>query len=154
FLARDRLGEKPLHYLITSDGWLYFASELKALMLLPGFDSTLNPRAIEDYFAFGYVPDPLTIFHIAKKLPPAHNLLLRSGGLPEVQSYWDIPAADALTGSEENLAGEVFERLSDSVRIRLAAEVPLGAFLSGGIDSSAVVAVMAEALDEPVRTCS
>ncbi len=154
FLARDRIGEKPLHYLLTPTGWLYFASELKALMLLPEFDGSLDPLAIEDYFAFGYVPDPRTIFRAARKLPPAHTLLVRPGESPRIRSYWDIPGGEALAGSEASLAGELFERLSDAVRMRLAAEVPLGAFLSGGIDSSAVVAIMAATADRPIQTCS
>ncbi|MCI0430957.1 MAG: amidotransferase 1, exosortase A system-associated [Rhodospirillales bacterium] len=154
FLARDRIGEKPLHYLTTPDGWLYFASELKALMLLPGFDRSLDPLAIEDYFAFGYVPDPRTIFRAARKLPPAHTLLLRAGGSPQIRGYWDVPGGEPLSGTEVSLADELFVRLSEAVRMRLAAEVPLGAFLSGGIDSSAVVAVMASTANRPIQTCS
>jgi asparagine synthase (glutamine-hydrolysing) len=154
FLARDRLGEKPLYYLTTRDGWFYFASELKALRHVPGFDASLDPMAIEDYFAFGYVPDPRTIFRAAFKLPPAHKLLLRAQASPQLRSYWDVSAGDPLTGSEREFSEELFGRLSQSVRMRLAAEVPLGAFLSGGIDSSAVVAVMARTLDRHVQTCS
>ncbi len=154
FLARDRMGEKPLHYVVTPEGWLFFASELKALMLLPGFDRSLDPLAIEEYFAFGYVPDPRTIFRIARKLPPAHTLRIESGASPQLRGYWDLPGGERISGSEQALAGELFERFSDAVRLRLAAEVPLGAFLSGGIDSSAVVAAMAPAVKQAIQTCS
>jgi asparagine synthase (glutamine-hydrolysing) len=155
FLARDRLGIKPLYYALLADGQLLFGSELKALLRHDGLDRTLEPEAIEDFFAYGYVPEPRTIFRSARKLPPGHTLTIsRERPLPPTRQYWDIrfdnqgpiDAADAAEG--------LIERLREAVRIRLIAEVPLGAFLSGGVDSSAVVAMMAELSQEPVNTCA
>ena len=156
FLARDRLGIKPLYYSLLPDGHVIFGSELKALMTHPGLDRTVDPCAVEDYFAFGYVPEPRTIFSGAWKLPPAHTLTLRRGQtrLPDTQAYWDVPFAPTITVREEDAAEELIARLREAVRLRLIADVPLGAFLSGGVDSSAVVAMMAGLSDDPVRTCS
>lgn len=154
FLARDRLGKKPLYYADLPDGQFIFASELKALLVHPGLSRDIEPRAVEDYFAFGYVPDPKTIFRAARKLPPGTTLNLRRGvRISEPQQYWDIAFAPVKL-SEDAAAGELIERLQEAVRLRLIAEVPLGAFLSGGVDSSAVVSLMAELAREPVNTCS
>jgi asparagine synthase (glutamine-hydrolysing) len=155
FLARDRLGVKPLHYALLGDGTFLFGSELKALLAHGGLAREIDPCAVEEYFALGYVPEPRTIFKGAKKLPPAHTLTLRRGApIPEPVEYWDprftldqrITLPDATT--------ELSARLAESVRLRLIAEVPLGAFLSGGVDSSAVVAAMANVSADPVNTCS
>ncbi len=155
FLARDRLGVKPLYYSLHPDGRIAFASELKALRIIPDFDRRIDPCAIEDYFAFGYVPEPRTIYHNAFKLEPGHYLLLSANQpLPTPQPYWDIPFAPTLTLSLEEAQTELIQRLREAIRIRLVAEVPLGAFLSGGVDSSAVVAMMAELSADPVNTCS
>jgi asparagine synthase (glutamine-hydrolysing) len=155
FLARDRLGVKPLHYAVLPTGLVIFGSELKALLAHPELSRDIDACAVDEYFALGYVPDPRTIFEHARKLPPAHTLTLARGARPaEPRVYWDprftldrrISAADAMT--------ELVARLDESVRLRLISEVPLGAFLSGGVDSSAVVAAMAQASADPVNTCS
>lgn len=156
FLARDRLGIKPLHYALTPDGYLLFASELKGLYAHPALPRELSPQAVEEFFAFGYVPDPKTILRHVSKLPPGHTLLIEHGKpLPESRQYWDVVFdAGAHPQSFEDLQAELLSRLSDSVGKRLISEVPLGAFLSGGVDSSAIVAFMSELSEGPVNTCS
>jgi asparagine synthase (glutamine-hydrolysing) len=155
FLARDRLGVKPLHYALLPDGQLVFGSELKALLAHPRFDRTLDPCAVEDYFAYGYVPDPRTIFSRALKLPPGCTLTWRRGQRqPQPREYWDLPFQPAAPITENEAREELVRRLRESVRLRMVADVPLGAFLSGGVDSSAVVAMMAGLSREPVTTCS
>jgi len=156
FLARDRLGIKPLYYAFLPDGWLIFGSELKALTLHPSLTREIDPKAVEEYFGFGYVPEPRTILKAARKLAPGHHLTVRRGARGPVESreYWDVPFAAGPVSSEESLRDEMVERLREAVRIRLIAEVPLGAFLSGGVDSSAVVAMMAGLCADPVNTCS
>ncbi|HNJ74160.1 MAG TPA: asparagine synthase (glutamine-hydrolyzing), partial [Pseudomonadales bacterium] len=154
FLARDRLGVKPLYYALI-DGWLLFGSELKVLLCDPRLSRRLDPTAIEEYFALGYVPDPKCILSSVQKLPAGHTLCLQRGqGVPASREYWDIPFTPLPQASEAELAEELIERLREAVTIRMIAEVPLGAFLSGGVDSSAVVAMMAQAQQEPVNTCS
>jgi asparagine synthase (glutamine-hydrolysing) len=155
FLARDRLGVKPLYYALLPNGMLLFGSELKAILTHADFSRDIDPLAVEEYFAFGYIPEPRTIFHRAFKLPPATTLTLKRGEpLPSPQEYWDIRfTGDARIGEAE-ACEELIARLRESVKIRLMSEVPLGAFLSGGVDSSAVVAMMAGLSAEPVNTCS
>ena len=155
FLARDRLGVKPLYYALLPDGMFLFGSELKSLRAHPGLASELDPLAIEEYFALGYVPEPRTIYAAARKLPPAHTLTLRRGEpLPEPREYWDVRFTLDNPISEREAQAELVERLRESVRLRMISDVPLGAFLSGGVDSSAVVATMAGIAGEPVNTCS
>jgi asparagine synthase (glutamine-hydrolysing) len=155
FIARDRLGIKPLYYALLPDHTLGFASELKALMELPNWSRALDPFAIEDYFAFGYVPEPRTIFKTALKLPPGHTLTFTRGrAVDRPKQYWDVPFKRLAPMSEEDAHQELIARLREAVKIRLIAEVPLGAFLSGGLDSSAVVAMMANLSADPVNTCS
>jgi len=159
FLARDRLGIKPLHYAWLRDGSLVFASELKALLLHPGLRQEIEPQAVEDYFAFGYVPEPRTILKGVHKLPAGHHLTVRRGEPRRAPvQYWDIPFVPTSVADEDQVGAELIERLQEAVRIRLIAEVPLGAFLSGGVDSSAVVAMMARSMAAggagPVNTCS
>ncbi len=155
FLARDRLGIKPLYYAWLDDGQFIFASELKALLQHPGLKRGIDPRAVEDYFAYGYVPEPKTILEQARKLEPGHHLLIREGmSGAEPRQYWDVPFQDNGLRSEAEAAEELIGRLREAVDIRLVAEVPLGAFLSGGVDSSAVVAMMAGLSEQPVNTCS
>jgi asparagine synthase (glutamine-hydrolysing) len=155
FLGRDRLGVKPLYYATTPDGLFLFASELKGLLRHPGLSRQLDPRAIEEYFAYGYVPDPRTIYQGMYKLAPGHTLLLEAGAaMAQPRKFWDVPFKPVGPLSEADAAEELIARLREAVRIRLVAEVPLGAFLSGGVDSSAVVAAMAQELNEPVNTCS
>jgi asparagine synthase (glutamine-hydrolysing) len=155
FLARDRLGIKPLHYAALPDGTFLFGSELKAILCYPGIATDLDPCAIEEYFAYGYVPEPRTILRQVRKLPPAHTLTLRHGEpVPEPREYWDVSFRSDVHGSAEAVGEELIERLREAVRIRLVSEVPLGAFLSGGVDSSAVVALMAGLSPDPVNTCT
>ncbi|MCX7278544.1 MAG: amidotransferase 1, exosortase A system-associated [Burkholderiales bacterium] len=155
FMARDRLAVKPLYYAHLDDGTLLFGSELKSLLAHGGLKRDMDPLAVEEYFALGYVAEPRTIFRQAKKLSPAHTLTLRRGqALAEPEQYWDVRfSLDSKIGLEEACA-ELDARLKESVRLRMIAEVPLGAFLSGGVDSSAVVAEMADLSSEPVNTCS
>jgi asparagine synthase (glutamine-hydrolysing) len=157
FIARDRLGVKPLYYAELDDGELIFGSELKALMQHPQLDRTVDPCAVEDYFCFGYVPDPKTIFKRVRKLAPGHCLVARRGGQPpSVRRYWDAPShlAGSATTTGADLEEELRDRLKEAVRLRLVADVPLGSFLSGGIDSSAVVAMMRELGTAHLLTCS
>ncbi|WP_018950564.1 XrtA/PEP-CTERM system amidotransferase [Thioalkalivibrio sp. ALMg11] len=156
FLARDRLGVKPLYYGALADGHLIFGSELKALMAHPGMPREMDPHAVEDYFAFGYVPEPRSIFRGVHKLPPGHTLTVRrgQGNLSEPREYWDIPFGDSGVADAATAAEELTARLREAVDVRMVAEVPLGAFLSGGVDSGAVVAMMAGLSDDPVRTSS
>ena len=155
FLARDRLGVKPLHYAFLPDGTFLFGSELKALLAHPGLALEIDPYAVEEYFALGYVPEPRTIFKSARKLPPAHTLTLRRGVQPgEPKVYWDPRFTLDASITADDAFAELTARLDESVRLRLISEVPLGAFLSGGVDSSAVVASMAQSSIEPVNTCS
>lgn len=154
FLARDRLGIKPLYYAVIDDGQIVFGSELKSLLCYPQIDRTIDPFAVEEYFAFGYVPDPRTIFKQIKKLAPGHTLKIENGRLSQPKEYWDVPFAEH-GNKGAAVEEELIERLREAVKIRMVAEVPLGAFLSGGVDSSAIVALMAQLNgDTPVNTCS
>ncbi len=155
FLARDRLGVKPLYYAMLDDGTLIFGSELKALLAHPRLKRGIDPAAVEEDFAYGYVPEPRTIFRGARKLPPACTLALRRGDpLGEPREYWDVPFKPGPALTEQEAIEELTVRLRESVKIRLMSEVPLGAFLSGGVDSSGVVAMMAGLSADPVNTCS
>jgi len=156
FLARDRLGIKPLYYSLLNDGQFIFSSELKALKVHPDLPKEIDPQALEDYFAYGYVPEPKTIYQQVYKLKPGFSLLLtpQSKTLPEPQQYWDIPFKAHEKMDEREAGEELLRQLKEAVDIRMEAEVPLGAFLSGGVDSSAVVAAMAGLSDDPVKTCS
>jgi len=155
FLARDRLAVKPLHYALLDDGTLLFGSELKSLLAHGGLKRDIDPLAVEEYFALGYVAEPRCIFRQARKLPPAHTLCIRRGQpLPAPREYWDVRFTVANSLSLDEACAELTTRLRESVRLRLISEVPLGAFLSGGVDSSAVVATMAQLSSEPVNTCS
>ena len=155
FLARDRLGVKPLFYALLQDGTILFGSELKSLLVHPGLQRAIDPCAVEEYFALGYVAEPRTIFASAKKLPPGHTLTIRRGSqVPEPREYWDVRFTLASTCSLDSACDELRWRLAESVRLRMISEVPLGAFLSGGVDSSAVVATMARISSDPVNTCS
>ena len=154
FLARDRLGVKPLYYSLLPDGRFVFGSELKVLLACPGLDRKMDPSAIEEYFAYGYVPEPRTIYSGTHKLPPGHCLsIVRGKPMPKPRKFWDVPF-QPIQISEEDAERELIDRLREAVKIRLVAEVPLGAFLSGGVDSGAVVAMMAELSKDPVNTCS
>ncbi len=151
-LARDRFGKKPLHY--TFDGRrLTFGSEVKSLLLAPDMSRQLDPAAISEYFAFGYISAPRTALAGVYKLPPAHILVLQDGQL-RLHRYWQLDFTPRCDDDEATAARRVRDLLTEAVRIRLMSEVPLGAFLSGGVDSSAIVALMSEAGSEPVKTFS
>ena len=155
FLARDRLGVKPLFYAVLPDQTLIFGSELKALLCHPKLSQEIDPRSVEDYFAYGYVPEPRTIYKQALKLNPGHTLTIQRGKpIPASKEYWDLQFKSVGPIREKDAQAEVVERLREAVKIRLVSEVPLGAFLSGGVDSSAVVAMMAGLSSDPVNTCS
>jgi asparagine synthase (glutamine-hydrolysing) len=155
FLARDRLGVKPLFYSLLSDGALIFASELKGLLVHPRLRREVNPQAIEDYLAYGYVPDDASIVAGVRKLGAGQHLLVQRGGaVAEPVCWWDVDFSNPSSRPLKSLEEEMVERLREAVRSRMVADVPLGAFLSGGVDSSAVVAFMAEASRGAVRTCS
>ncbi len=155
FMARDRMGVKPMHYAVMDDGMLLFGSELKSVMAHGAMRRDIDPLAVEEYFALGYVAEPRTIFKQAKKLPPAHTLTIRRGQpIKEPVAYWDVRFSLDNPISEADAQAELVVRLKESVRLRMIAEVPLGAFLSGGVDSSAVVATMAGLSAVPVNTCT
>ncbi|MCX7863528.1 MAG: amidotransferase 1, exosortase A system-associated [Novosphingobium sp.] len=155
FLARDRLGVKPLFYAILSDGSVAFASELKGLAAHPLLRREVDPLAVEDYLAWGYVPDTRSILKGVHKLAAGHWMLLRQGrDLCEISRYWQISFEERRKESAADLEAELLHLLREAVRSRMIADVPLGAFLSGGVDSSSVVALMAEASAPPVKTCS
>ncbi|TYC90696.1 XrtA/PEP-CTERM system amidotransferase [Novosphingobium sp. BW1] len=155
FLARDRLGVKPLFYSTLSDGSVIFGSELKALLAHPLLRREPDPLAVEDYMTWGYVPDHRAILKHVHKLAAGHFLLLRHGKpLPEPSEWWDVSFAGRRSGRRAALEDELHTLLQEAVRSRMMADVPLGAFLSGGVDSSSVVAFMAKASAQPVRTCS
>ncbi len=151
-LARDRFGKKPLHYAIADDGVLAFGSEIKALLCYPGIARDLRPEAVEDFFAYGYVPDPKTIYRSIHKLPPAHFMVVRRGQDLQPRRYWN--PVDDFTRATEPRTADLIEGLSAAVRRRLISDVPLGALLSGGVDSSAVVALMAGMSQDQVKTFS
>ena len=155
FVVRDRFGVKPLYYAFLDSGEFIFGSELKSLMAHPGLAREIDPLAVEEYFAYGYVPEPRTIFKRVCKLPPGFTLTLKRGqarALPK--QYWDMPFTPVAVKDEASAMDELVERMQESIRLRMIADVPLGAFLSGGVDSSAVVAMMATQSRTPVSTCS
>ncbi len=155
WLARDRFGVKPLHYATLADGSLIFASEMKGLLAHPGMRREAELTAVEDYLAYGYVPDDTSIVRGVRKLGAGETLLaIRGRPLPLPRRYWDISFADRERGSSEDLEEALLDKLREAVRSRMVADVPLGAFLSGGVDSSTVVALMSEASSQPVKTCT
>ncbi len=154
-LARDPIGIKPLYYGFTRSGDLVFASELKGLLAHPGVERRLDPQALEDYLALGYVPDPKSIYREIFKLPPGHWLTWRAGEPgPVPRQYWDVPFNLVADMTSDAAAAQLRGLLDSAVQSQMIADVPLGAFLSGGVDSSAVVASMSRASAQPVRTCS
>jgi len=152
-LARDRVGKKPLYY-AQHEGRLYFASEIKAILAVAPDLAEVNPEGVLQFFYFGYIPDPNSAFRQIAKLPPGHLAEYRNGQL-QVRQYWDVPAYGTYDpGSDEACLEEMESKLAEAVRIRLISDVPLGALLSGGVDSSVVVALMARASSAPVKTFS
>jgi asparagine synthase (glutamine-hydrolysing) len=151
-LARDRLGKKPLVYRVEKDR-LLFASELKCLLAVPGVPRELDPGALDEYLTYQYVPHPNTIFRGIRKLPPAHYAVWRDGRI-DVASYWQPDFNHQENRPLGEYVEELHSRLSDAVRLRLQSDVPLGAFLSGGVDSSIVVGLMSRLSGSPVKTYS
>jgi asparagine synthase (glutamine-hydrolysing) len=150
FLARDRFGKKPLFY-ASYGGRFVFASEMKSILADPAFDRSIDEEAVASYFTFSYIPAPLTIFRHIRKLLPGHVMTVTSEGVCE-RKYWDLSFVPERQRSESDVIEEFRHRFAEAVSMRLISEVPLGAFLSGGVDSSAVVAFMARATPEPVNT--
>lgn len=152
FLARDRVGKKPLYFLAEGSRF-YFASELKALLPLGGSPGRISSEALDCYFCFGYIPSPRTIYAHARKLEPAHTLIVKKVGLAK-RRYWQINFTADQKMSPASALEEFESLLDEATRCRLMSEVPLGAFLSGGIDSGLVVSAMAKAMPRPVLTHS
>ncbi len=150
FIARDRLGKKPLFY-AQHNGKFVFASEMKSILVDPHFDRSIDDEGLSSYFLFSYIPAPLTVFKNINKLMPGHTLTVRNGNVI-TKKYWDVFFEPDRRKSETDFIQGFMDRLEESVRIRLMSDVPLGAFLSGGIDSSTVVALMTRGSDEPVKT--
>lgn len=153
FLARDRVGKKPLYYTITDKGTFVFGSELKSLLVHPEVKREISLDAVDSYLTLGYVPDPQCIFRGIYKLPPGHHLTYSESGLA-IQKYWDFEFNPDPSMTREQFIEGLRERLDDAVRLRLVSDVPLGAFLSGGIDSSTIVGLMARNMGQPVKTFS
>jgi len=151
-LARDRLGKKPLYVADLGDVLLY-GSELKGFLALSRFPRQVDPHAVHDFFTYRYVPSPKTIFRAARKLPPGHLLVADAEGIRPPRPYWKLSFADPTDEPPERIARRLRDRLEESVSLRLVSDVPLGAFLSGGIDSTAVVAAMKASGADPVLTC-
>jgi asparagine synthase (glutamine-hydrolysing) len=155
FLARDHFGIKPLYY-CERGGKLAFASEIKALLEVPGIEASMNMEALDKYLTFLWVPDPLTMFEGIRKLPAGHYALWQRGEF-KIEQYWDLtfpPAEHPFERTEDDLANEIRERFCASVERQMVSDVPIGAFLSAGLDSSSVVAAMTAAMarKQPVRT--
>jgi len=154
-LARDRLGIKPLYYSALPCGHLLVASELKGLLAHPEVKRTIDPLAVEDYFAYGYVPEPRSILTSVRKMPPGHVLLADRGRpVPAPERYWQVSFAETASMGEDEAVDTLLGKMQEAVRLRMVADVPVGAFLSGGVDSSGVVTMMARSSDTPINTCS
>jgi len=152
FLARDRIGKKPLFYFADQERFL-FASEIKAILVDPAVAVRPDPKAIDQYLAMGYVPAPLSAFRGVQKLPAAHWLEIKNGRI-EISRYWRLCYSPKRKISFRDAIAELQSQLAEAVRLRLMSDVPLGAFLSGGVDSSAIVAYMTRTMETPVRTFS
>lgn len=154
FITRDRLGIKPLFYAQVDDV-LYFASELKSIKLLPNLDKTIDAKALEQYFALGYVAEPKTIYSSVSKMNPGHVMLIDLNDVKiEPYQYWDVSYAEQTQMDEAEYTEQLVTEMKKAVDSHMMAEVPLGSFLSGGVDSSAVVAMMSQLSDKAVKTCS
>jgi asparagine synthase (glutamine-hydrolysing) len=152
-LGRDRFGKKPLYY-ANQDGRFVFASELKALLQHGGLRTTLDTTAIYQYLCFGFVPHPRTAYQEIKALPPAHWLRIDADGNQTMQRYWQLPPSGTFKGSRHDALEQIRATLDESVKIRLRSDVPVGVFLSGGIDSGLVTASAARASLDPLQTFS
>ncbi len=153
FLARDRVGEKPLYYTVTAQGTFVFGSELKCLLAHPEVERRLDPEALDAYLTYGYVPEPLSIFRDIHRLPAGYHLTVGAGRMA-LQQYWDFQYELSAPRRADDYLAELRALLDESVRLRLVADVPLGAFLSGGVDSSTIVGLMARHTTQPVKTFS
>ncbi len=151
-LARDRVGKKPLYYFADRNHFI-FGSELKAVLAADGVPRAIDPLAVCDYFSLSYIPAPRTIYRSVRKLLPAHYLVVSAAGLREAP-YWRLSFANVQNHTEAEWCELIREQLCEATRVRLMSEVPLGAFLSGGVDSSSIVAMMSGMMDRPVTTCS
>jgi asparagine synthase (glutamine-hydrolysing) len=152
-LVRDRIGIKPLYYSITNDGTLIFGSELKALLKYPGIDKEIDTTALDLFLTIEYIPAPFTIFKKIKKLMAGHILIFKDSYI-KIKKYWDIETTDRETKNFNEYCDQLFSLLKESVQLRLISDVPLGCFLSGGIDSSSIVGLMSELGVKPIRTFS
>jgi asparagine synthase (glutamine-hydrolysing) len=152
FAARDRIGKKPFYYYHQGNNFA-FASELKSLMELDAIPNEIDHTAIIDFFKYLYIPHPKSIYKNVSKLEPGHYLFYTNGEL-QTKEYWDIDFSSTFDGSQQELTEELLETIRDAVRCRLISDVPLGAFLSGGIDSTGIVALMAQINQEPITTCT
>jgi asparagine synthase (glutamine-hydrolysing) len=153
FVARDHFGVKPFYYFHRGERFA-FASEVKALLQIPGIEAELDPESLHQYLTFLWVPDPNTMFRGIFKLPAGHSAIFRNGEL-KITQYWDLtfpPADHKVAGTETELAEEIRDRFRESVRAQMVSDVPIGAFLSAGLDSSSIVAMMRQATNQPVRT--
>ncbi len=154
FVARDRVGKKPLFYSITSDGEFIFGSEMKVLLEHGGVAREIDHGALDAYLTFGYIPEELCIYKGVHKLEPGHFLVFKNGKV-RTERYWDFDfSGETLAGAEDEIAADLLSKLRNAVEERLISEVPLGAFLSGGVDSSAIVGLMSQIMDQPVKTFS
>ena len=152
FLARDRLGKKPLYY-YSKDGQFVFASEIKAILSMPDIDRSIRQDAVQDFFFYQYVPESKSIFKHIHKVQAGEWLLVNTDGIKK-NTYWDVSFSDTSEKSPSQIQSELYDLLNDSVRSRMISDVPLGAFLSGGVDSSAVVGLMAANSHKPITTCA
>ena len=152
FLSRDRLGKKPLYYYRHDDRFV-FGSEIKAILQAGDIDRTVRDASVKDFFTFQYVPDPHSIFTHIQKLPPAHSMLVSETDC-QLEQYWDVSFNAVSQQSEAEIGEQLLEIVDDATRLRMVSDVPLGAFLSGGVDSSAVVALMSRHSSTPVTTCA
>ncbi len=154
FLARDRVGKKPLYYYHQGGDRFGFASELKSLRQLPGIEFGIEPTSLCDFLKYHYIPAPKTIYRNVFKLLPGHSLTLKLNSNIDVSQYWDVSFGVRRNLTVEKAQEELLDLMKDSTAIRMIADVPLGAFLSGGVDSSAIVGLMSEISSDPVRTCT
>src|SRR5215469_6799386 len=153
-LVRDRFGKKPMHYAALPDGRLVFGSEIKSLLKVKGVDRRLDLEAVEDFFTYGYVPDPKTIYAAIRKLPAAHALIARRGRPFEILRYWNLLDDFPVRSAPGAAQAKMVELLRHSVKLRLISDVEVGALLSGGVDSSAVVSQMAGLEAQSISTFS
>ena len=151
-LARDRVGKKPLYYYLDKDK-LVFGSEIKAILKHPNLKLDIDPCAVSDYLALGYVPNPKSVYRAIRKVRPGHYLRVRDGNVEEIK-YWDLSFAADHSKSEQQWRELLLDELKTAVRLRLISDVPVGAFLSGGLDSSGIVAIMSSLSNQPVKTAT